>query len=953
MSSQLHNRGSATARNPRGIGHNPIFKDRFLNGTVVRLLAAPTVDDKAMWKAQSFDFARDKFRGKLSEKVSADNVIAIIGEHFPVSTMTAEQEARRVIRKFREAFLNIDNLAPSSFLNIEGVDVTGIMYRNPRPENVCHLGVEARIPMRTLSEAFGKGLSEYTISYFLPLPQSFAPSASVHSKLLSENNSLLTVADTMDASLFSPASDRKKIKCAEDVLPTRRSAIQREIDEVNKTPAQGRRDDEEEEEDIYAGYGSGNEGSAAGTLDTATFARRKATEELNEGGTSNDSFKFAQHFHQSPKAATLMQTRKRSAGSAGGSSFTYQEDIGILDDQSIFESVIHNGRDMYELITGVTGKPTVIDRENIADRIARVEDIIQFRVFCHEYRNAYVGTSIDEELDREEIISQSTEALSAIKMRFKCTITRKMVTITPDKVYAKMLVHTSLLPEEANTWPFVLPWVFFNALTPELQAAMRREKYSLPSPTTLLTKSSQINSMTVCRDTSRASYTAILDMHLHIESVMGRSVGTGGRSNHYRTADDEGRRASTSNQANEGELQEARGANFRGKSIAERTMEQGQRDTDVPANFEQKFKNVNGAKFPCHPRDEHLWSRWPVGATGCYGCGRSHDFSDCETSKSRAGRSAFHFDLHCHKPRLWFRYINRNSERRILRKPVENGNGRGRGRDAVRPAWMENANSNRYGPSQPSKSKSSDTEEYETCEGPSAQQYVNVVKSHLNKESQIRRMPISSNNELPHIAFPIGKKTGVATVTALYDTGGALNTGNIYLHNLIKENSPEVVATYEEFDGANPFEPMKLCGALMDPSDYDEKKHGILSAVIGYHTPFQTSTGKAVVFRVALGIDMSVDTIIGIPFIHELALELRVQKPLLIAHKIRMNFSVVYRETVLTKIPLEIVSDESTEEVCANPPRVAFKSDTRLISVPLASLFQAVAQESEGESTTK
>ena len=45
MSSQLHNRGSATARNPRGIGHNPIFKDRFLNGTVVRLLAAPTVDD--------------------------------------------------------------------------------------------------------------------------------------------------------------------------------------------------------------------------------------------------------------------------------------------------------------------------------------------------------------------------------------------------------------------------------------------------------------------------------------------------------------------------------------------------------------------------------------------------------------------------------------------------------------------------------------------------------------------------------------------------------------------------------------------------------------------------------------------------------------------------------------------------------------------------------------------
>ena len=38
-----------------------------------------------------------------------------MGEHFPVSTMTAEQEARRSIRKFREVFSNVENLPPSSF----------------------------------------------------------------------------------------------------------------------------------------------------------------------------------------------------------------------------------------------------------------------------------------------------------------------------------------------------------------------------------------------------------------------------------------------------------------------------------------------------------------------------------------------------------------------------------------------------------------------------------------------------------------------------------------------------------------------------------------------------------------------------------------------------------------------------------------------------------------------
>ena len=107
--------------------------------------------DKAMRKAQAFDFARDKLRGKLSDKISADNVIATMGEHFPVSTMTADQEARKIVRKYREAFLNVENLFPSSFLDVEGVDVTGIMYHDPRPENVCHLGVDACIPMRKLS----------------------------------------------------------------------------------------------------------------------------------------------------------------------------------------------------------------------------------------------------------------------------------------------------------------------------------------------------------------------------------------------------------------------------------------------------------------------------------------------------------------------------------------------------------------------------------------------------------------------------------------------------------------------------------------------------------------------------------------------------------------------------------------------------------------------------------
>ena len=43
--------------------------------------------------------------------------------------------------------------------------------------------------------------------------------------------------------------------------------------------------------------------------------------------------------------------------------------------------------------------------------------------------------------------------------------------------------------------------------------------------------------------------------------------------------------------------------------------------------------------------------------------------------------------------------------------------------------------------------------------------------------------------------------------------------------------------------------------------------------------------------------------------------------------------------------------DESSIDVCVNPPRVSFNSESRLISAPLSSLFQAASQDSHREAT--
>ena len=93
-------------------------------------------------------------------------------------------------------------------------------------------------------------------------------------------------------------------------------------------------------------------------------------------------------------------------------------------------------------------------------------------------------------------------------------------------------------------------------------------------------------------------------------------------------------------------------------------------------------------------------------------------------------------------------------------------------------------------------------------------------------------MPISSQNELPHLDFQIGKATDSLTLSSLHDSGAAINTGYLEYHKMMKRECPEAVDSYEEFNGSNFFEPIKLMGAITDPAVYEKERHGVLSAVI-------------------------------------------------------------------------------------------------------------------------
>ena len=96
------------------------------------------------------------------------------------------------------------------------------------------------------------------------------------------------------------------------------------------------------------------------------------------------------------------------------------------------------------------------------------------------------------------------------------------------------------------------------------------------------------------------------------------------------------------------------------------------------------------------------------------------------------------------------------------------------------------------------------------------------------------------------------------------DTCGTLYTGYLLFRLWLKSERPGLVAKFISFDDASPFEPIKLGGAIGDPSDFNSGDHGNLTAVIHYYTPYVDTSGSAIILFFALGSDVTVNTIFGL-----------------------------------------------------------------------------------------
>jgi len=924
MSSNIRSSLSSTRRLP---ANAVAYEVRLINSSEkVKLLRAPSIESDVVWKARSLQFACTALRKRLGSPHSAEDLISVISEHFPAITQQAELDAEAIVTKFRGCFGDVTYLSPLGFFNANGDDVTEKIHKTRRPVNVCFLETKFELPLSRLGAPFSV-YQRCDMSYWLHLPQSCPQ---IKTASVATASSIISPSDTRK-SLFSVATNlQSKFTFNPEVELTEDTAVP--LSPINlggNTTATTSENCSTAASASKAGITAGDSGDASGDSN--------ASEGGSNGFPSTSNTGFTEiNLKLHPKTVELL-TNRRAHGSA--SLRSYHGELDILENQSAFNDAGNPWNEMFRLGVNPAGQTDVVEYKNIRKEIEEMEQEILFEVFCHKSTDAYVGQAFCKDKIVTTTIEQVQVSLNYFKMEYYDKAGKLIIT-TPDTVFNKMLDYLPILPDDARKWTFCLSSVYYNALSEKIRNRITVDKYTVPQPSLLAIKEDQLRIMTLCRAWAVKALARIGLVEDSVQNRISREI-TG--------------LCASGNFVQQTHQQQ--------QQQADDTIRQEQykkkRALDLPSGCVQSFVTADGLQYPCHPEDVGKYSQFPMDFRGCLGCGNEHhDFSDCPNKRDPNCYKKFYWNLHCHKPDIFFRNRRRKSKHFTPQRlssslssygpsqqfqqeqqqqtlpTLTQGNSlqqqgsavpyfaqnqqstqaprsaMGRGNSPTLPAWMGQQTPGqtrsadiRENPPFPPRASDNDGLHYAAQDSNFAHEYVQMV---LNfRSTNLRPMPITSQNELAHIKWLIwaADNKELIGLSMLYDTGSALNTGYLPYHSQIVKCHPSVVKRLEYFDGSNPFEPIKLCGAITQPSDYDSGNHGILSAVVEYHTPYKYRNGEPVSLTIALGNSMTVNTILGLPTIREGELEPRWSKQEYISHVYQARFPIEYVATKRADIP--------------------------------------------------
>ncbi len=127
-------------------------------------------------------------------------------------------------------------------------------------------------------------------------------------------------------------------------------------------------------------------------------------------------------------------------------------------------------------------------------------------------------------------------------------------------------------------------------------------------------------------------------------------------------------------------------------------------------------------------------------------------------------------------------------------------------------------------------------------------------------------MPVPIQAAFPHITLQLGSAFGdenCPTIRCVADTAAALSTGYLHFFAALAKAYPHTVASIHS---PSDYSPIRLSGIVQHDGNSITTK---LSVAFRFRLPYHTQEGNPTSFLLAMGCDITINAILGLPFIQQ------------------------------------------------------------------------------------
>ena len=443
------------------------------------------------------------------------------------------------------------------------------------------------------------------------------------------------------------------------------------------------------------------------------------------------------------------------------------------------------------------------------------------------------------------------------KLKIVYSILGKNIFLTPDDLFSHFTVFLSLLSPNAISWSFCLVTLFFQALPTELQDAVKLGGYIFLDISKLTTSISQEHSLQTLREHAVVAFKKLSDESRRIRKIMstmntdrGSSTNTSFVQSHHSGSSAEQTIAAHSNP-------EAK--------VDERPLE----------------TKKDGKQYPRNPTNGYI-SRWPDGFHGCLGCGSDdHRFAMCPQRSNKDIRQLFWQELWAHVP------TTRTKKSSDVHQSIHDSKPPSPSTITVNTNNIRTiTQTNTRKRTEDGLTTHQDTQKTKEARWYAIFVYVNNVLSNPKKP-----MPIGINNSLPSVSLILGSREEEENkMRMLVDTGAAMNTGNIDFHLWVMSQCPDIVDEFLQCGTNTEYDVVHLLAALDIEDINKDSTHGQMTAVIRYKTPYFVTGKGPFVLSFALGHDVSLRSVLGLPTLLAMGANINLVKGLLSCVELNRDF---------------------------------------------------------------